>query len=367
MRVSQLLLETPSRPDPEVAVTSHASTEDFARAAVPPPPHVPAQGQASTWPSAWPRSGGEDHTWGWMFGAQQRIDADAPGADDPAERSLEARWRYRYALPGPRLWGRLDVIGRHHVAGFETAGLQHSLQWRQQDGPWGAELDMDYWRQRTPTGLRSPAESRSLQAGVQWQQQRDDRWRDRLHLDARWRDLSLREVPRTSARALDNDVYTRYRDQHRSQVGLGYTLAYRARYDSEWVASVYANSNALSAFGLDNAGLGLEWRWSRHGWQASAGLDARRYFADADRRRARWRERVDVDVGRWFMGADTAWRLRATGGYDFGQRQPYGGISIEWLDHDGRGFDDFLPSELALRGVLETDLYAPLVPGGDDL
>lgn len=363
LRVSQLQLDAPATR----AAVAPTPAEGSERASGPVPPYVPAPAQASTWPATWPASGGEDHTWGWVLGAQQRIDGDAADEQETGERSIEARWRYRYALPGPRLWGRLDVIGRRNVVGFGIAGLQHALQWRQQEGPWGADLNLDYWRQRPPAGLASPAESRSVLAGVHWQQQRDDRWRDRLHLDARWRDLSLRNVPASLAHTLDNDVYTRYRDQHRTQLSVGYTLGYRARYDSEWLASVYANSNPLSAFGLDNAGLGLEWRWSRHGWQASAALDARRYFADADRRRARWRERIDLDVGRWFFRADSAWRVRATGGYDFGRREPYGGISIEWLDHDGRGFDDFLPSELALRGVLETDLYAPFLPAGGDL
>lgn len=320
-------------------------------------PYVPAAGQASSWPDAWPTDDGLVGTWGVVLGAQLRRDAD-DSDDSHQERSADVRWRLRYR-PAAQLWARFDVIGRWNPEGFAVAGLEHSLQWRQADGPWGGDLNLESWRQSAKSGSPGISSSTSAEAVLHWQQRRHERWEDRVALGLLWRnvDSDARLLP--SAR-LDNDVYTRYKDRHRNQLSLAYELGFRARYNSEWTGSLYARSNPFSQFSLDHAGAGLDWRWTRQGWQAGAGLDLRTYVADADRVRLVRRQRLQVDLGRTWLTYGQGWRLRANMGYELSARTAFGALTVEWFSHDGRGLGDFLPSELALRGVLQTDLHAPL-------
>lgn len=327
------------------------------------PTAIPTAAAGAPWPAGWPQSGAEDGTWGLVGTLVQRSDSDDP--EDDRERFAEVGWRYRYRVDDARLWGRLDVIGRRHPAGYGVVGLEHALQWRQLDGPWGASVQASAWTQRAGDGLASRARAFSLRPAVEWSRRRDHRWREEWELGLRWRDLSLRDVPRALATDLDNDVYSRYRDRHRDQLDLAYRLSWRARYDTEWVFESQAASNRLSDFGLDSAGVGVAWRWARHGWAASAGIDVRQYQRDADRRAAYRRERIELGVGRLFLGHDHGWRVRVAVGYDTASRQPVGTLALEWFDHDGRGLSDWLPSELFLREVTDTDLHSRLLPPDD--
>ncbi|GHA80164.1 hypothetical protein [Cognatilysobacter bugurensis] len=354
LRVTALHVDPAPPRTPAPAETATASAAPALRTA----PLVPAP--APPWPDAWPASGGEDGTWGVLASVVQRTDADNP--DARRERFGELRWRYRYRIADQNLWGRLDAVGRRHDLDFGVIGLEHDLQWRQDDGPWGASLDASVWQQRAPVGLDSPARSINLRAAIEWSRRRDERWRDEWSLGVRARDLSLRNVPRSQTARLDNDVYSRYRDRHRSALDLGVRVAWRARYDSELVFDAQAISNPLSDFGLDQAGAGVAWRWTRRGWTASAGLDVRHYLRDARRAQADTRNRVELALGRLFLGHDTGWRLRLAGGYDTATRDTQVGLTVEWFDHDGRGLSDWWPSELFLRNIVETDLVAPLVP-----
>ncbi|MFC0677951.1 hypothetical protein ACFFGH_08870 [Lysobacter korlensis] len=367
LRVSQMELAPPAAAaEPRTEPAAPVADPSAVTAAIQPPPapvvapHAPPLAQAWTWPQRWPGSGGEDGTWGLVASVRERLDADDPDSD--RERFTELTWRYRYRLDDWRLWGRLDAVGRRHDEGFGTAGLRHSLQWRPAFGPWGASFDVAAWRQRTPASLGSSAHAVEARLAVEWEQRRDERWRDEWQLGVRWRDLSLRAVPRSLRARLDNDVYSQYRDAHGHQIDLGYTLRWRARYDSEAVLAAQLISNPVDDFGIDQVGIDAAWRWARHGWTTSAGLDVRRFLPDANRARSFQRERLELDVGRLYLGYGHGWRIRASAGYEFGTRQSFGGLSVEWFDHDGRGLNDFAPSELFLRGVTENDLYGRLLP-----
>lgn len=366
LRVSALELE-PAAPRPDTT-DDHAGTADAAAApaardawpVTAPPGALPSPAPAP-WPDARPDSGGEDGTWGVQVAWQQRVDTDDP--DDRRERFGEARWRWRWTSPAANLWGRIDVVGRAHDDGARVFGFQHDLQWRQPHSPWGATLDAAAWWQAAQAGLAPSARATSVRAAVDWSRRRDERWRDDWELGLRWRTQSREGVPRQAAARLDNDVYSRYRERHLRQADLGYRLTWRARYDSEWTAGAQAVTNELPDARLDQAGAHLGWRWARYGWTASATLDARHYFRDAHRAAARTRERAEVAIGRLWLGADDGWRLRVAVGYDGDARQPHGGLVLEWFDHDGRGLEDFAPSELFLRGVTETDLARDLQRG----
>ncbi len=359
MRISALVLE-PARPRAAAAPAAAPVTDVVSAPRLPAAPPDLAPPPAA-WPQLWPNSGGEDGTWGLQAARQQRTDAD--DREDKSERFGELRWRWRWHASARGLWGRLDVVGRRHAAGFGVLGLQHDLEWHQADGPWGASLNASAWRQTAPAGLASPAHSASVRAAMDWSGRRDERWRDDWEVGLRWRALSLRDVDERFAAGLDNDVYSRYRDRHRRQADVNYRLTWRARYDSEWVLDAQAVSNDLSTVDVDNVGAGIGWRWARHGWTTSAGLDLRRYLCDDDRREASTRERFEFAVGKLLLGADDGWRLRLAAGYDASSRQAHGGLSVEWFDHDGRGLEDLAPSELFLRGVTEADLAGrPLGP-----
>lgn len=354
LRITALALEPArARDTREAEVQTTPAVSNVPPTAVPVAAEPGVDPPLAPWPASWPNSGGEDGTWGVQASWQSRTDAD--DVDDRDERFAELRWRRRWHALDGGLWGRLDVIGRRHDAGFGVLGLQHALQWRQADGPWGASLDAAAWRQTAPAGLDSPAHSVTARAAVDWSRRQDERSRDEWELGLRLRDLSLSGVDRDLARRIDNDVYSRYRDQHPRQIDVGYRLAWRARYDTEWLFDAQAATNDFST-DIDSVGAGLAWRWARDGWTASAGLDVRRFLRDDNRRAPLTRERIDLAIGRMFLSADDGWRLRLATRYDAGTRQVHGGFTVEWFDHDGRGLADFAPSELFLHAVTETDL-----------
>lgn len=362
LRVSRLALTT--RPAREGTRVAEAEADASALATPPPSPpaYVPAPNQPASWPADFAQHGGDQGTWGLLGTWRKRTDSDDP--EQANERFGEIRWRHRRHWADAGIWSRFDAVARGHTAGFEAFGLRQSLQWRQQEGPWGASLDAGLWQQSAPAGLRSPARAVDLRANVEWQRQRNERWRDEWRLGLRWRGQSLKDVPRALRADLDNDVYSAYRDRHREQLELGHTLSLRTRYDTEWVLATQALSNPLAQAGLDNIGTGLEWRWAREGWTASAGVNVRRYFRDSDRGRGFQRERIELDLGKLFLGYRHGWRLSAGMSYEPGMGDLTGGMTLEWFDHDGRGLEDWLPSELFLRGVTTTDLVTPLLRSG---
>lgn len=343
-----------STPQPAPAMPQPAALETPAQEV------TPAAAQASSWPREWPNSGGEDGTWGLNAARRQRIDNDDPDSD--VERFSELAWRWRYRVGGRPLWGRADVTLRRPDVGSSVLGAEHLLEWRQDEGPWGATLRTSAWTQKIGAPHSRRATALEARAALQWEVRRDDRWRDRLEFGVTARDFSLRGLDRNATAGIDNDVYSRYRDAHRRQVDAAYSLAWRARYDTEFVASTRAVARVADPADIDNAGVALGMRWARHGWMASTSLDARRYFAGHDRDRAFDRRRVEADVSRFVFDNDDGWRIRLQLGRDLSGRGIYGGVSFEWFDHDGRGFRDFAPSELFLRGVTESDVIDPLIP-----
>lgn len=335
---------------PATSASLESATRDYS----------PSAEQASTWPAAWPESGGEDGTWGFITAHRQRIDSDDPGSR--VERFDEVAWRSRYRVRDLPVWGRADATLRHPEAGGTVIGVQHTLDWRQNDGPWGATLHTSAWTQTVGAPLSRRAAALDMRAAGLWEKRRDDRWRDRWELGLTTHQLSLHDLSRSETASIDNDVYSRYRDSHRNQLDVAFSRTWRARYDTEWVVSGRAVARANDPADVDNAGGALAWHWARGGWMASTNLDARQYFTDGTRTRGFNRERVDAEISRLFVGNDTGWRVRFQVGRDLSGNGTFGGVSFEWFDHDGRGLRDFAPSELFLRGVTETDLLNPLVP-----
>ena len=326
-----------------------------------PAPDPGVRPAADAWPARWPSSGGEDGTWGLLAGWQQRTDPD--DAEDRRERFTEGRWRWRGRLPaGMPAWARIDLVGRRHDNGARVWGLQHDLHWRMADGPWGVRLEADAWYQPASATLRA-AHAATVRGAVEWNRSRDDRWRDEWDLGLRWRSFSSHHANRGAAASLDNDVYSRYRADHRRQLDFAYRTVWRSRYDSEWLLGASLAGNDLADGGIDQVGGQLGWRWTRHGWTASGELDLRRHLADRHRRVASSRQRLELSIGKWWLGADHGWRLRATAGYDTRTRSPRAGLVVEWFDHDGRALEDIGPNEMFLRSVIESDLFPHPEPG----
>lgn len=355
VRISRLVVAPAPLAQPSKAVAERRAPEPASSYH-----HVPSAIKATRWPDAWPDSGGEDGTWGFVAARRQRIDSDDPSSE--AERFGEVAWRGRYRIGDSPVWSRAEVTLRRPDAGSTVFGVEHGFDWRQAGGPWGVTLDTSVWTQRAPAPLSRRAAAFDARAAALWERRRDGRWRDRWEVGIATHQLSLHDLTRSETAEIDNDVYSRYRDAHRNQLDASYSLAWRARYDTEWVVSGRAVGRASDPAAVDNAGARVAWHWARSGWIASAKFDARRYFTSGGRARAFGRERIDADVSRLFLGNDYGWRVRLQAGRDLSGKGTFGGLSVEWFDHDGRGLRDFAPSELFLRGVTETDLLNPLVP-----
>ncbi|HSG88230.1 MAG TPA: hypothetical protein VLA56_03405 [Pseudomonadales bacterium] len=169
------------------------------------------------------------------------------------------------------------------------------------------------------------------------------------------RRLSLDDTTGLRAGTTDQDLFTRFKGDHR----FGYALEDRWRFDVDRATRLLARAGAQSNedggidrleadLGVDrlfrNTSVRLEYRW-------------RHFRADDDRRSESTAQRIAVDANWWnFDSRWRHWRLQGSATLDLDSQTLNAGLTLTRQFSTGRGLIDFAPPELSFRTQLRQQL-----------
>ncbi len=231
---------------------------------------------------------------------------------------------------------RTTVLGRLRERGGPTLGVRERIDLRGSSWPVDIRLDADLTAQR-PGGTLTDVEWSArvqAQASRSWTLNHRTRHRPRVRVFARY--LSLDEDEIDDPSRVDQDVFSRYKGDHRYGLSFGDTVTHEPWADARWYAAPLLTTNEdLDPFDPDYIQARAGWTQLLRDWVVDARYQFRHYFADADRDSAsdrhQFRLAVDWDPLRtlrhwhldfsWihdFSSADNS--LRFTVGRDIGGR-----------------------------------------------
>ncbi|HVR74431.1 MAG TPA: hypothetical protein VMT52_08875 [Planctomycetota bacterium] len=160
--------------------------------------------------------------------------------------------------------------------------------------------------------------------------------------------LSLDDMDRYRHGEVDQDVFTRYKDDHRAGLTLSETVGVYPWLDTElWGTASLSTNEDLNPGNPDHASLsvGLKQLWN--GTQFDFGYRTTLFFHDGDRSTRRIRHAISFDARHevWLTGRD---RLEAglEVKHEFVTSETVGFIFIAWHFGNGRGYRDFRPGDV---------------------
>jgi hypothetical protein len=161
---------------------------------------------------------------------------------------------------------------------------------------------------------------------------------------ARW--LSLSEAPDEFADRLDNDVYSDYKTDHRFGIALADSFIYEPWRDTRWVGRVRLNSNE-KIYKPDYLRLKAEWQQLLGEAQLNLAYRFYHYWSDDDRKRSVNRHWLSLDLS-WDIWHEnlSRWEWGIKLDQDLDNNELQGMLYLSWHNSRGRGYQDFLPSEV---------------------
>lgn len=159
--------------------------------------------------------------------------------------------------------------------------------------------------------------------------------------------------------AIDPDVFSPYKDDHRNGVVLSETFVYRPWLDVEWWARAAVVSNQdLHAPVVDHVSGWLGWRQYAFGAVADLGYRIGAFWEDEDRRSNVVRHAVFARISYDFWaGPKDRIELGVEYRHDFPDDRDVGLFSITWYFSNGRSYEDSPPGTVPFE-----DLRAARVP-----
>lgn len=358
-----------------------------------------------------PLGGQEDGTWTLQASAVRRrtVTEDSEGSRNP-EQFLELAATHRYYAEEWRSWFKTRVFGRLREEGGPTFGLQETLRHLPRALPISLELDGGGWLQSPggPSGLEAlagrspelfPATLAALapqDQGLEWAAQLRASVSlqrrlgtmtvhlPRLALFARFLSLernaqltadqattrfgpllsrqSLAAVrnslDRYQPERLDQDVFSRYKADHRFGLTLSDTLEHRPWLDTLWSAGFSLSSNEdFNLLRPDHLGWRLGWKQLLGPLQLNAGYRGTYYLDDGDRSSASSRNFLTLGLlwDHWRIRQQRlALELELT--RDLDRNGTLALLSFFWHLGNGRGYRDFWPGEIDFADLKQRNL-----------
>ncbi len=284
---------------------------------------------------------------------RQSSDDDMLSARD---RFAEFSGTYRY-FDGADRYARFSLLGRVRESGGPTFGLLGSLAGSPATLPFSWQVGASFYLQ-DPGGTAFKPFNGYLQNMSMLQgklfMQRDltpETWH-RPFVSVFGRLMTMTDAPSRYSGAIDQDIYTSYREQHRSGLIIGDQLYHRPWLDTVFTAGGSLASNELPDLRPDNVALTVGWQQllgmfhldieNRLGW----------YLADQDRSGDRLRNKTSLDLvwERWLNNLD---RIELGLGLDYvaGSRDLSGSLYLIWHIGAGRGYRDFSPGEIRFQDI----------------
>lgn len=265
-------------------------------------------------------------------------------SDDDEGLSRYDRFQEGNATWRGRIWNghsRMRLLWRERDEGGRTLGLNAGHTWTSGDHYWRANLSA--YQQAGDRGAWS------LYGRINWSKdfQLGDKLKHRPEVELFGRSLS---APQTLDERVDLDVYSTYKDNHRSGLRLYDSLIWRP-FDDSWFDARLGLVTNEDMTSLERGSLALTWSQLLGPFQVTLGVDGRHYFADNNRANAFNRTRYFTDVSWSKQNQRTRrWELRLR--YEANDRgQDNVALSLNWIFGDTGDFYHYAPREVRFRGL----------------
>lgn len=312
----------------------------------------------ATLQDGFPLGGQEDGTHSYQAGWHQRRDPDAVAG--AAEKFLQLSATHRYFDENRRTYFKTTGLARLREQGGLTLGIEAQMQAQPTWTSLNFELDASLFAQAP--GPASGIEWAALLAGkVSQLRHVDSKGYHIPYIRAFARALSLSYDSAYGAGHVDQDVFSRYKQQHLLGLELGDTYYRQPWLDSLWYLGANARTNPdFNLLQPDQMSLRTGWR-QRLG-KAQVGLEYRatRYLADDDRSQGYWRNGIDFELHfeHWLPSQNRSeCGMRLSHVFNTGEQT--GMLYCVWHASQGRRYRDFGPGEIDFRDIRERQ--APLV------
>lgn len=146
---------------------------------------------------------------------------------------------------------------------------------------------------------------------------------------------------------VDDDVFTKYKAEHKAGLKFGEYFEYKPWLDTIWFSRISAQTNQnLSPINYDNVKVDAGWKQLLGRFQMDVVYKYSFYFAGANRTKSSDRHILAVELAcdRWMISQRRLQLLCKTD-FDFDKMDVSGYISLSYFFGEGRGLRDFRPSE----------------------
>jgi hypothetical protein len=315
----------------------------------------------------------DDGSWGVFAGfrARRNFDEDEQTSQ---ERFYELGWRYQRKLADWSSYIKSEVSVRSHESGdLKTLVAENSALWQlSKFWQFGAALNGYYQLDAFQPNIKG-AWSGYTSLNVDWRQYWHDNLDNKLSLTAFSRVLSLRSGEldpqqvdiggnelMTNGLAVDDDVYSDYKADHRFGLRLSDTLRYTPWLDTELRLQGALTSDTNGNFSHPHKlslGIGL-----RQYWQPLIGkvdLQRTRYFRDRNDLNSnglfdRNTLRLGLTWESWSR-KDQLWQIETSINHDLNGAGTNFSIQLHWGQTQNKGFDDFSPNTLVFGALRKRD------------
>ncbi len=299
-----------------------------------------------------------------VLNSRTRVDDEAGASGSLRENFTEFRAEYRYFDPLRRRYWRGEARVRGREFGGPTLGLGgHVYMTPWADRPWlhtSAHLSALV---QHPGDSLPGADGRSEwivngSLRVLAHQALGPRAWHEPALTLFGRLMSLQRNTRYPGKALDRDVFSRYKAQHQRGLRLADTLTWRPWRDTEWFLRAGLSSNEdFNPFRPDNVSGRIGWRQLFGPVDVEARLRVQRFLADSDRRKVSTRRDLDLQMN-WM---DWPWMQRrlALGlrfSHNLNRADNSFLLTLSWQGGNGRGYRDFRHGEIPFYELRRRDV-----------
>ncbi|MFC0445531.1 DUF4381 domain-containing protein [Pseudidiomarina halophila] len=299
----------------------------------------------------------DDGTWGFDLGYRARNNFDEDIRDEQ-EKFIDARWNYLRKLEDLDAYWNSSVQWRaHNGTGLHTLISDNQAYWlanKYFDAE--ANLNIYYQASARDSGVEGAWSAYASLSG-RWKYFWNNRARNDVELQVFGRELSEQQLPAT---AIDDDILTQYKLDHRYGVTLRDRFFYQPWLDSR----VHVEAElTLNEFGqnqlLDHWSVESGWRQYWKPWRFGFDLRYTRYLEDDNRVRGLSSTQVglNLDYELWQSNGNL-WQFSFDVRHDIIRNSTGAFFGISWNHTDGQGYDDFAPqnrifSSLRQRHSLE--------------
>ena len=274
---------------------------------------------------------------------QRRLIEEEVAAADESEEFQQLDWEYRRGRRGlddDRRYLEIGLLGRTRDAGEATVGGSALVRFEPSESRWAFQLSAAGYVQQVDSSEWSATVRGSLGRSFR----HGESLSSRLQLSGFARELSLGgEMAAGRLAEIDQDVFTRYKDDHRAGLRLAHSLSYALYADMQLWSELSARSNE-SPGDIERAEVQVGLRQLVGDLRFDLRYRFARFFQDDDRSadfdrervtlRAFW-ERWTVHAGRWEFGGALSYDVRGS--------ELSGSLSLSRHFSGGRALEDFRP------------------------